>query len=323
MDRTLERFYSGRTVLVTGFTGEAGSWLMQALLMLGADVVGFGVNRTEKGSSFGTGKSLFDLSGLTARSEHDRTAPKKEGAPRFHAVTGSVKDLYLCRETFMKTEPEIVFHLAPGLYGAALLAGNSRSAAFHRVAGLSEMEPDFPGDPVRTYEEAVLGTVHVLDCVRTTTTEFGGDTGRRCVRSFVYIAGNGAERGEKAGRNALCCSLREPGIDVPRSQCSELETDARCSALEAVKTWRHCYFEGEGAAGVCAVVGGGGNPPALVRACLDAGMRHYDHPGEEGTITLPDETAWSGQERFLRVRGEHPERIPAEMRAILNEVLSV
>jgi len=49
MDQALEGFYSGRTVLVTGFTGETGSWLMQALLMLGADVVGFGMNRAERG----------------------------------------------------------------------------------------------------------------------------------------------------------------------------------------------------------------------------------------------------------------------------------
>ena len=365
MDQALEGFYSGRTVLVTGFTGETGSWLMQALLMLGADVVGFGMNRAERGrcwqvtdggqngdnqagtaggcdrnrtdadSGCGTGKSLFDLSGLAVRSEHDRTAPKQEGVPRFHAVTGSVQDLYLCRETFMKTEPEIVFHLAPGLHGAAGHAGNSRNTAFHHIPGLLEMEPGIPEDPVRTYEEAVLGIVHVLDCVRTTTTEFGGDTGRRCVRSFVYIAGNGTEHDRKPGRDAFRSPFHEPeadalssplsvsGTDALRSPFCDLDTDALCSSLEAVKTWRHCYFEGEGAAGVCAVTGGCGNPPALVKACLDAGMCHYNHPEEEGIVALPGGTVWSGQESFLQLRGKNPERIPAEMRAVLNGVLSV
>ena len=357
MDKVLEGFYKGRTVLVTGFTGETGSWLMQALLMLGADVVGFGMNRVETGGSrqktggrqgaegrtgaadggsqTDAGKSLFDLSGLAARSEHDRTAPKKEGVPRFHAVTGSVQDLYLCRETFMNTEPEIVFHLAPGLHGNTGCAGNSRRTVLPVMSGLSEVEPEVPEDPVRIYEEAILGTVHVLDCVRTTTTEFGGDTGRKCVRSFVYIAGDAAERDREQGKNTFRSPFHEPGTEAPGSSLSvtdtnalsspfsELKTDALRSSLEAVKAWRQCYFEGEEAAGVCAVTGGCGNPPALVRACLDAGMCHYNHPEVEGSIVLSDETVWPGQEPFLRVREEHPERIPAEMRTILNEVLSV
>ena len=63
--------------------------------------------------------------------------------------------------------------------------------------------------------------------------------------------------------------------------------------------------------------------PALVKACLDAGMCHYNHPEEEGIVALPGGTVWSGQESFLQLRGKNPERIPAEMRAVLNGVLSV
>ncbi len=62
---------------------------------------------------------------------------------RIRSVTGDVRDLAHLNRIFMETQPEIVFHLA---------AQPIVRASYE--------------EPVYTYETNVMGTVHVLECVR-------------------------------------------------------------------------------------------------------------------------------------------------------------
>lgn len=72
---------------------------------------------------------LFDLLGLPQR---------------MHSVEGDIRDLEHLRQTFQDTQPEIVFHLA----AQPLVRESYR-------------------DPVGTYSTNVMGTVNLLECVRT------------------------------------------------------------------------------------------------------------------------------------------------------------
>lgn len=75
-------------------------------------------------------------------------------ASRINSVTGDIRDLQqLCR-VFDETEPEIVIHMA----AQPIVRESYRN-------------------PVYTYEVNVMGTVNILECVRTHT----------CVRSFVNV----------------------------------------------------------------------------------------------------------------------------------------
>lgn len=62
-----------------------------------------------------------------------------------HAVKGDVRDLEHMRQVFGQVQPEIVFHLAA-----------------------QPIVRDSYKDPVYTYETNVMGTVHLLECVRLT-----------------------------------------------------------------------------------------------------------------------------------------------------------
>ncbi len=64
---------------------------------------------------------------------------------QLRSVTGDVRDLAHLKEVFADTQPEIVFHLA----AQPIVRESYR-------------------DPVTTYETNVMGTVHVLECVRQT-----------------------------------------------------------------------------------------------------------------------------------------------------------
>jgi len=63
---------------------------------------------------------------------------------RMRSVTGDIRDLDKLRETFQTAQPEIIFHLA----AQPLVLESYR-------------------DPIGTYSTNVMGTVHVLECVRT------------------------------------------------------------------------------------------------------------------------------------------------------------
>lgn len=86
-----------------------------------------------------TDPSLFEIAGLEDTME---------------SVTGDVRDLKHLRDVFEQVEPEIVFHLAA-----------------------QPIVRDSYKDPVYTYETNVMGTVHVMECVRLTES----------VRSFLNV----------------------------------------------------------------------------------------------------------------------------------------
>ncbi len=77
-----------------------------------------------------TEPSLFETAGL---------------ADQMDSVTGDIRDLKHLSEVFARVQPEVVFHLAA-----------------------QPIVRDSYKDPVYTYETNVMGTVHLLECVRNT-----------------------------------------------------------------------------------------------------------------------------------------------------------
>ncbi len=86
--KSLELF-RGRRVFLTGHTGFKGSWLCRILLLAGAEVTGYSLERP-------TQPNLFSLAGL----EDVRT------------VIGDVRDPDRLKAAFDEARPEIVLHLA-------------------------------------------------------------------------------------------------------------------------------------------------------------------------------------------------------------------
>jgi CDP-glucose 4,6-dehydratase len=82
--------YAGRKVLVTGHTGFKGTWLINWLLSLGAEVTGYS-------DGVPTTPSLFEQGDFAGRVDHR---------------LGDIRDLKLFRETVLDVRPDIVFHLA-------------------------------------------------------------------------------------------------------------------------------------------------------------------------------------------------------------------
>lgn len=83
-------FYKGKRVLITGHTGFKGAWLCQMLINAGAEVTGYALNPPTK-------PSLFEIANISGK---------------MNSVIGDIRDLSKLKETFIKTQPEIVFHLA-------------------------------------------------------------------------------------------------------------------------------------------------------------------------------------------------------------------
>lgn len=115
-------FYKGKRVLITGHTGFKGAWLCQMLINAGAEVTGYALNTPTK-------PSLFEIANISGK---------------MNSVIGDIRDLSKLKETFIKTQPEIVFHLA-----AQPIVRESYK------------------NPVYTYETNVMGTVNICECVRT------------------------------------------------------------------------------------------------------------------------------------------------------------
>lgn len=115
-------FYKGKSVLITGHTGFKGAWLCQMLINAGAEVTGYALNPPTK-------PSLFEIANISGK---------------MNSVIGDIRDLSKLKETFIKTQPEIVFHLA-----AQPIVRESYK------------------NPVYTYETNVMGTVNICECVRT------------------------------------------------------------------------------------------------------------------------------------------------------------
>lgn len=84
------KFYKGKKVLVTGHTGFKGAWLVQWLLMLGADVIGYALEDTDNTKLF----EELDLKNQLLHYPYD------------------INNIELLKSVFEKHQPEIVFHLA-------------------------------------------------------------------------------------------------------------------------------------------------------------------------------------------------------------------
>jgi len=110
------------------------------------------------------------------------------------SVIGDVRNLESMQKAFHEAQPEIVFHLAA-----------------------QPIVRDGYKDPVVTYETNVMGTVHVLECVRNSG----------CVRSFLNVTTDKVYR-----NNEWCWGYREneplDGMDPYSNSksCSELVTNA-------------------------------------------------------------------------------------------------
>lgn len=89
-DVVMERFYSGKSALVTGHTGFKGAWLCHLLKRLGARASGFALSPADR-------PSLFELAHV---------------AEGMASTIGDVRDLPALHATFAAQQPEIVFHLA-------------------------------------------------------------------------------------------------------------------------------------------------------------------------------------------------------------------
>ena len=88
---SIENFYKGKRVLVTGHSGFKGSWLSIWLHEMGAEVVGVSLSPQ-------TQKDNYVLSGIGKRIKADIIADIRDGA--------------LMQRIFDEYQPEIVFHLA-------------------------------------------------------------------------------------------------------------------------------------------------------------------------------------------------------------------
>ena len=113
--------WKGKRVLITGHTGFKGTWLCLWMQLLSAQVHGYA--RLPP-----TRPNLFDLTG--AALEMDSTI-------------GDIRDMQALQDTFDRSQPEVVFHLA---------AQPIVQLAYE--------------DPVETFSTNMMGTVNVLECAR-------------------------------------------------------------------------------------------------------------------------------------------------------------
>lgn len=88
MDKLFNNIYKGKKVLITGHTGFKGSWLSLWLSKLGAEVIGYSIDRPSN-------PSHFDLLNLNITS-----------------VIGDVLDKEKLFEIIKTYKPDIVFHMA-------------------------------------------------------------------------------------------------------------------------------------------------------------------------------------------------------------------
>lgn len=114
-------FYKDKRVFVTGHTGFKGSWLCKILSDAGAIITGYSLSPCDE-------ENLYSLC---------------EFGPEFTSVFGDIRDLRFLMDTFDKSNPEIVFHLAA-----------------QPLVRESYVNPHY------TYETNVMGTVNILECVR-------------------------------------------------------------------------------------------------------------------------------------------------------------
>ncbi|HRU39298.1 MAG TPA: CDP-glucose 4,6-dehydratase, partial [Candidatus Goldiibacteriota bacterium] len=125
-------FYKDKRVFITGHTGFKGSWLTLALLEAGAIVTGYALAPD-------TITSLFNILGI-----------KKHITSYF----ADISDFRALSKAFMKSKPEIVFHMAA-----------------------QPIVREGYKNPRYTYITNVIGTVNILECLRMSP----------CAKSFVNV----------------------------------------------------------------------------------------------------------------------------------------
>lgn len=163
-------FYKGKRVLVTGHTGFKGTWLCRILINAGAIVTGYSLESP-------TSPNLFELAQLEEKMD---------------SIIGDIRDFEHLKDTFEKSQPEIVLHLA----AQPIVRESYR-------------------DPKYTYETNVMGTVNLLECVRLFP----------CVRSVLNVTTDKVYH-----NNEWCWGYREDepldGFDPYSNSksCSELVT---------------------------------------------------------------------------------------------------
>ncbi len=119
-----------------------------------------------------------------------------------HTVSGDIRDLAALREAFLVASPEVVFHLA-----AQPLVREGYS------------------DPVYTYEVNVLGTVHVMECVRDCPS----------VRSVINVTTDKVYANDETGRS-FCEGDVLDGFDPYANSKSCAELVSACYARSFLST---------------------------------------------------------------------------------------
>ena len=139
--KELEKYYSGKKVLITGHTGFKGSWLSAVLIMCKAEVFGYAKSPADD-------TPLFDVVfGAGAGAESRKDLPlfgDKELSMRESRI-GDIRDFESLKSFYDSLRPDYVFHLA-----AQPIVRDS-----YRI-------------PRETYETNVMGTVNLLECIRLT-----------------------------------------------------------------------------------------------------------------------------------------------------------
>lgn len=167
----LKRFYSDRTVLVTGHTGFKGSWLCEILVKLGAKVIGYSLPSP-------TNPNLYSMLNLDSK---------------ITSVIGDVREYEKIRSVIKMHRPQIVFHLAA-----------------QPIVRESYIYPR------ETFEINVMGTVNLLEAIRTTDS----------VISFVNITTDKVYENEDGRDRPLREDEKLDGHDPYSNSksCSELVT---------------------------------------------------------------------------------------------------
>lgn len=114
------KFYRGKRVFVTGHTGYKGAWLTAILHELGAEMTGYALAAPD-GSMF----------------------QKMSGERLAHSVEGDVRDYDSLKDALLKSQPEIVLHLAA-----------------------QAIVNDCFLNPRYAYETNVMGTVNLFEAIR-------------------------------------------------------------------------------------------------------------------------------------------------------------